>query len=797
MLRHTNSIVLLAWRGTHLPLRTVLFSLLLGGCTTRVVQGIANGGSSSSSGSSTGGARLPPGSPCTSDNACGSQICGAHGTGSCCAQACPSNDPPCAAIGCDDAGACIYPPKDSACGTVACSGSVVAGPECDGRGGCAPDGVNDCPGSLVCNDAGTGCLTGCTTSADCAGATKCNFGQCVAPGRVGPCAADEDCLSGICGVDGGPGHCCNAACALTTPPCGASDCDDVGSCAYANGATACGNASCDGTVLTEATSCDGAGSCPPPGTADCAPFACNLTGCSSGCSGNSDCSGGLFCDKDTGICCALADGGSLAVDAVEGVDPAQCCGLGDNGPCVTISRAMRLVDDAQAQNVTIFATQSGDGGGVWSLGPPESYPIRLGWGVELIAPGQLFDTNSDGGTPAAIFEIGRYSPQDPQGSASIWGNYTGDPAIFAPVEIGMDDGNANRPSPAAIAVQPGGTLYLAGALVGSDGYVSTTAIAVGAGAKLVLGQDQSGARTGVTGLQGVSYPTGYNGIVCGADADAGLGCTIRDAISDGGIALFSDRLGNFTIDAEDFADILLHSPAFGGGSPYPPGFETCDGKPDAISSAAILLHGNATVKIEGGSFECIAGDAFELTASASGVPSLTLEGITILNSEGAIDAKAGKATVTNSTIEYNYNGVEQDSDGVNVGFIDLSGGGNTVACSNVIETATGATAPGVSVLNVTAKPLDATDVAWDTSSPDVFECDATLTSCSCAASSCTGSPDAGGMSAVYENAAGTITTTGNTLSPADCANRPCELGGTLCPLGSVCCPWGCDYSGHC
>jgi hypothetical protein len=215
---------------------------------------------------------------------------------------------------------------------------------------------------------------------------------------------------------------------------------------------------------------------------------------------------------------------------------------------------------------------------------------------------------------------------------------------------------------------------------------------------------------------------------------------------------------------------------------------------DPTQAAAVLLHGKANVEMDGALLTCLATDAFDLTASSSGVPLLTLDGATIRHNGRAIDAKAGQATVTNSTIEYNYNGVEQDTDGINVGIIDLSGGGNTVACSSVIETVTGATAPGVSVLNVAAKPLDATNVAWDTSSPDVFDCDATLASCSCAASSCTRNAGADGMSAVYENATGTIDTTGNMLSPADCTTLACGHGGTFCEAGETCCWWGCTLT---
>jgi hypothetical protein len=56
---------------------------------------------------------------------------------------------------------------------------------------------------------------------------------------------------------------------------------------------------------------------------------------------------------------------------------------------------MALIDAAQAQNVTINATVNGVGGD-WAA--KETYPIVLGWGVELSAPWVFFLDAKNGAT---------------------------------------------------------------------------------------------------------------------------------------------------------------------------------------------------------------------------------------------------------------------------------------------------------------------------------------------------------------------------------------------------------------
>src|SRR5262249_30821186 len=142
-----------------------------------------------------------------------------------------------------------------------------------------------------------------------------------------------------------------------------------------------------------------------------------------------------------------------------------CCGLGSNASCQTITRAMGMINDAQAQNVTIKATVNA-GGGDWAPAT-EQYPIKLGWGAELNAPGVYFlDPDAgvftfDAGTTVdtAIFDVTSFT-SDTLHNASIVGTAKN------PVGIGMDSTNTFQTADtSAIAVEKDQRLYIANASV--------------------------------------------------------------------------------------------------------------------------------------------------------------------------------------------------------------------------------------------------------------------------------------------------------------------------------------------
>jgi hypothetical protein len=199
------------------------------------------------------------------------------------------------------------------------------------------------------------------------------------------------------------------------------------------------------------------------------------------------------------------------------------------------------------------------------------------------------------------------------------------------------------------------------------------------------------------------------------------------------------------------------------------------GKPDTVYGAgAVQVGNNSNLAFKNGIVQCIYGPAFYLYGQGS---ALTIDSTVIQNTQVALFASSGTATVSSSIIRFNNEGVEQE----NSAAVDLSGG-NTIVCSSIAErTSALQSCPPVSVFNGGSGNLDARNVSWDTPGPDLFSCDPNLYDCACEIGSCTRAgfsdpnlPDGGfaynGFDAVYIST-GTILTDGGTLSSIDC-NAP-------------------------
>ncbi len=420
---------------------------------------------------------------CTENDDCTSSVCGLSGTGNCCTSACaPTADPACSPTTCDaTSGDCVYP-QGSACGTLSCTGSTASAGVCDVAGVCQPN-PSACPDNFGCDDAGTACNTGCAELADCAAGFFCaGDAGCVAQIATGACATNDACSSGVCGL-AGSGNCCASLCTSGDPTCGATDCDaTTEACNYPASGLACGTAvqSCTGSASQAPSACDGAGNCSAPAAIDCMPYACGATNCLTSCTDDTECGTKDLCDVLNATCCSgLALGGAIAVDSVAGSDSTACCGIGSNGACSTLTHAMTLIDAAQAQKVTINATVDG-GGGDWAPAG-EVYPIVLGWGVELNAPGVYFDDTASPGN-AEIFDIANFSANDTVGYASIAGTNQA-----SQIWIGMDSlGNQSADS-SAIQVEPSNILYIANTTVNGSAAAHSAAITLSPGATMALG----------------------------------------------------------------------------------------------------------------------------------------------------------------------------------------------------------------------------------------------------------------------------------------------------------------------
>jgi hypothetical protein len=727
------------------------------GSTGHQVSGGTTGSTSSGSGTTTGGATtggtggLPPGAACSASHQCLSGFCGIFGSGICCAAQClGATDPACDPTGCAaTSGACTYP-VGHACGTSSCSGHMLTAGVCDASGACT-SATSACANNLLCNATGTGCLTSCRTSADCATGSVCNLGTCGAKVATGACTENDDCLSGICGVNGA-GNCCTHACTTTDRICGATECDATGACVYPGKTVVCGSAqTCVGSVQIDASQCSGAGTCSTPTTKDCFPYVCGANACLASCLDKTSCSTGAFCEVAFNTCCPLGNAGSVAVDGATGNDNAGCCGVGTNPPCQTLTRAMALIDSARATNVTIHATIR-SGGGDWSPSG-EIYPIVLGWGVELNAPGVFF-LDPDGGHNE-ILDVAFYSAHDTVGSASVVGNAS------SPIGIGMNAANTQQMDDgAALAVEKGAMLYVANATVNDRATAGNfalyrAAILVNGGA-LVLGQDQSGTTMGTVQIGnalGNVATDGWDGIDCyGAVGAPGI---VRDVKVPGNASAVVVEGQN---DTDIFADMcavsLEANPVLGvnsGGS-----WGSCGQKHDGTGFVAL----ESTATLQAVTIQCIKYQGVQLEAKAA----LIMDGGTITNcSIGLFTQSGGSVTAMNSLIGHNFVGAWQDLDGT----VDLSGGGNTVICNSKLEGDAFLTGfPGMDVYNYSTTVLNASNVTWDTAGPDFFKCDYAIQNCSCNNASCATPAGGDDMDAVEDSTnLGGITTAGNRRSP--------------------------------
>jgi hypothetical protein len=505
---------------------------------------------------------------------------------------------------------------------------------------------------------------------------------------------------------------------------------------------------------------------------DATTAACQYADNTTVCTGTND-----VCDGN-GLCCGLANGGSISVDSATGDDTTPCCGTGKNGPCQTITRAMQLIDAVGVQHVTINATVDG-GGGDWNASEAQ-YPIELGWGVELSAPGVFFYDPvdlADLNQMAAIFEVKQqYSSNDTVGTVSIVGTAS------SPIGVGMSSDNSSQTEDdAAINVDNGAKLYIANATVNSSTTTdSEYAIRIYSAGAVVFGQDESANILGTVQIGnslGQAATDGRTGIYCLPDTNKQLGCTITDATYDGGESSVTIQ-GQESVDinAPDYSTITLTSNPIIGVPPSAIGFGECPVSPKGDGQqgyGALYVSGPSTVTLKNGTIQCTYGMGVVVETSAygsTGNPSVTFDKMVFQNTDMAIYANAGTVTVTNSMLRYNYYGVQQSDDGNgNSGGIDLSGGGNRVVCSSNAESSQSSSTPGVDVYNNSTAKLKADNVVWDTSGPDYFDCDSTLTTCTCNLKACTVNAGSDGMDAVEDSTnLGGISTTGNTQLDGGC-----------------------------
>jgi len=620
----------------------------------------------------------------------------------------------------------------------------------------------------MCSDA-TSCFSQCTTGADCNSGFYCSGTTCAPVESLGAaCTSDSACQSGVCGING-TGNCCSARCDTTDTSCGATGCDTSGACVFPDNTVACGTSSCTAGLLT-ASNCDGAGACVSNGGQACpGNLACaDATHCNITCQmlGNAACITGAFCDPGSVpmTCCpAVATGSTLSVDNGQGVDGNACCGFGKGNSCQTLTRAMQIVsglNSLQPGTLVTLAANAGRGSSDWANEP---YPVSLGWGVTLSAPGVYFGDQSGA---AEIFNIELQTGEAAGNPVTI-----GVPFIKPgdQIVIGSDSqGNLTNDS-VSISVAANQTLDILNAQVYEAARPSPclappcggSGIAVLDSATLNVGFDPNG-NNAILYLGGPMPNGGTINYLDQAGPATGILCfgTVTDSPT-GTTPSLIGRAQYLSIDAEDGCSVsLFEDPVFGTdstGSGWTNAGTGCFNSPPPDTSAILANGSNAQVALYGATVQCMLGDGIDVTYSSNAglaQPTVTVApdmnsgaASVIQNCSGAgVHANAGTVNVIGTTIRYNFMGVQAETDvnGNNPSIALNDGTGNpqtsntAVICSSNQEN--GNANPGIDVYNNSAGAVQADYVNWDqwydpngggtATSTDVFYCDDTFT-CTC------------------------------------------------------------------
>ena len=249
-------------------------------------------------------------------------------SGDCCDEAtsCPTFG---IAPACEDAPTCQGSSTLVTCESSLCTGQVIPDDS-----GCDGQTAKDCglyaPAlcSAAVDQTAPDCATSCGAHEDCAATAYCAGGECVPdePDGTG-CTADAQCQSEHCSA----GICCASGdCCTTETDCPASytvpaACDDLATCQGHHGVAACVANVCGTTDVDDDTGCT-----TETVADDCglfAPVFCSgqaeqtsVPSCASSCSGDSDCTDGLFCTGEE-----TCSGGACVAGTAPAIDDGVSC----------------------------------------------------------------------------------------------------------------------------------------------------------------------------------------------------------------------------------------------------------------------------------------------------------------------------------------------------------------------------------------------------------------------------------------------------------------------------------------
>jgi hypothetical protein len=482
-------------------------------------------------------------------------------------------------------------------------------------------------------------------------------------------------------------------------------------------------------------------------------------------------------------CGSYSAGDKIYIDGSNGSDATACCGVSTTTACQTVSHAMGLVAAAATSGVVLEAYNSSDGGS-WTN--QETYPIHLGWGVTLDAPGIHFVSQGDAGD---VFDVYAYDATD-TGTVTIHGGNSNvaadgvfigfDPALADP----FASANATVGINANVNGQTGVPLVISEVWINANDTTSSCYdLEVGPGASVTFGPNPVELGNGLHIGGENDALTGAYGIYC-----KGAGASIKDDATATSPVLSVEAKNNSYLDVEDGCTVsLTQGPILGGRTSTPSDWNGststcpcgtrcqfgCNSKPPVgveMVGSGQLSFGSPAMP---GSVLCADIGFDQETSNASGSPSVSVNGAVVDLLEvsfwwngcsygygatygsrcaGAM-ITAGTFSAANTTFERGYIGVFV---GVDAGSVDLSGGGdggNTFFCnssywggpsycgnnSNIVP----ANYAGTNLVNETASVgINAENASWlrwnsTTNSAQTWSCpDTTYTSCACTGPNC-------------------------------------------------------------
>jgi len=368
----------------------------------------------------------------------------------------------------------------------------------------------------------------------------------------------------------------------------------------------------------------------------------------------------------------------------------------------------------------------------WSPSAGETYPIHLGYGVTLYAPGIFFSPPTPKGAAGDVFDVYSYGGTD-TGTVTIEGN----PKIDY-VFIGIDSQQASLTN-TAVAVNTGVATKTPVPVVLNDVWMNgeTEALYLGAGSSVSLGP--SPVIIGSGGSTANPLPVTSTGVGVYCQGTAASPATLKDVDAGGASVLQVDSQDTAhglkgTFYAYDGCNVTLsQSPIFG----LPPPCQT-----PKIDGEGLLMGGASTISLTGATIQCMFNHGIDVgeVTTLNANPTVTLDKMLLeYTGQTALKLNGGSVTATNSTIYHSRFGVVVQL----AATLDLSGGGNIVACNTNAEPGgyTG-TVPGIDVWNSSGTAsIDASNVAWDHNPPYYWTCTdgaGSASTCTCASGACNG-----------------------------------------------------------